>query len=262
MLDLSAVDLDLVVTALEDRSDPGGTWWIDGKSGDVWLWSLDLGLPAEDDPEQRPQARCIEPLPSRVGYGDLEDFIAGVQDRRGADLIHRAITGRGAFRRFKGTLVEFPELRQTWFEFHDRRMRRRAIQLLADEGLVHPHDAARAIGHLSESSAAIPSAHPRGCRTRSGVQSASPVRRSPGRCRALRLPRPRRRPPESDVDLAVILDNVASPWDELRHMDDVLWRHTLHAGITITATPIDRAAWSRPARPLVRAARAEGRALA
>lgn len=31
----------------------------------------------------------------------------------------------------------------------------------------------------------------------------------------------------SYVDLAVILDDLASPWDELRRMDEILWQHTL-----------------------------------
>jgi hypothetical protein len=64
--------------------------------------------------------------------------------------------------------------------------------------------------------------------------------------------------PDSDVDLAVILDQVASQWEELRRMDEVLWRHTLESGFTVSATPISRAAWAESRRPLVRAARADG----
>jgi predicted nucleotidyltransferase len=64
--------------------------------------------------------------------------------------------------------------------------------------------------------------------------------------------------PDSDVDLAVILDHVASRWEELRRMDDVLWRHTLATGLTVSATPISRATWAESRRPLVRAAKAGG----
>src|SRR5437660_8872035 len=64
---------------------------------------------------------CIDPVESGDGYRDMEDFITRVTDRRAADLLERAIAGRGAFRRFKDTLFEFPEVRERWFAFHDAR---------------------------------------------------------------------------------------------------------------------------------------------
>jgi hypothetical protein len=41
-------------------------------------------------------------------------------------------------------------------------------------------------------------------------------------------------------------------------MDDILWRHTLDSGVTISATPISRATWAESSRPLVRSAKADG----
>src|SRR6266511_4343421 len=78
----------------------------------------------------------IEPIPSREAYGDMEDFIDRVRDPRARDLLERAIAGRGAFRRFKDTLLDFQELREVWFAFHDARMERRVIEWLADQGLL------------------------------------------------------------------------------------------------------------------------------
>ncbi len=129
MLDLSRVDLGDAATALDDHSD-SGRWWIDADTGEVWLWSGDVDEEAAFDPELRPGARSIDPLPFSVGYRDMEDFIARVPGRRAADLLERAIAGRGAFRRFKDTLFEFPELRQAWFEFRDARIQSRAIEFL------------------------------------------------------------------------------------------------------------------------------------
>ena len=40
------------------------------------------------------------------------DFTERVRDPRAHDLLERAIEGRGAFRRFRGTLFEFPEPRE------------------------------------------------------------------------------------------------------------------------------------------------------
>ena len=56
----------------------------------------------------------------------MAEFVAGVHHRRAAELLDRAIAGRGAFRRFKDTLFEFPELREQWFRYRDARSRRRA----------------------------------------------------------------------------------------------------------------------------------------
>ena len=62
---------------------------------------------------------------------------------------------------------------------------------------------------------------------------------------------------ESDLDLLVVLDDLGSAWDELRRMDDVLWRHTERSGLAITALPVSQAAMSRPGDPTVICARAE-----
>jgi hypothetical protein len=87
----------------------------------------------------------VEPIPSWEAYGDMEDFIARVRDPRARDLLQRAIAGRGAFRRFKDTLLDFQELRRVWFLFHDARMQRRAIRWLADQGLLDGQVAEREV---------------------------------------------------------------------------------------------------------------------
>ncbi len=75
----------------------------------------------------------------------MELFIADVQDERAKDLLWRAIDGKGAFRRFRNTLAEFPELQTLWFSFHDRAMRRRAIEWLAESGVVEQDEAEKAL---------------------------------------------------------------------------------------------------------------------
>jgi hypothetical protein len=41
-------------------------------------------------------------------------------------------------------------------------------------------------------------------------------------------------------------------------MDQILWRHTLRSGVTVSATPISLRAWTEAQRPLVKPAQAEG----
>jgi predicted nucleotidyltransferase len=258
MLGLSSVDLGMVAMALEDHSSEG-SWWIDAATGEVWYWRDDDDDP-EFDPVQRDDARRIDPLPSGEGYGDMEDFIARVPDRRAADLLERAISGRGAFRRFKDTLFEFPELREVWFRFSDARMQRRAIEFLVDEGLVAEAQARPA---LAERDDPVLGEGPRVTDPKNVAAAvAADLRRlygerlvdvvlygSQARGEAVA---------DSDVDLAVILDDVVSPWEELRRMDDVLWRHTLESGFTVSAIPISRATWAEGRRSLVRAAKTDG----
>lgn len=261
MLDLSAVDLEDVVMALEDHSDLGSTWWIDARTGEVWLWSPDMDPDPEFDPAERDDVRQIWPLDSGVAYSDMEDFIAGVTDRRAADLLERAIAGRGAFRRFKDTLFEFPELRAAWFGLRDTRMRRRAIEFLLDEGLVAPETAERTLADLVDPPLGEGRADPR----RVAAAAAADLRRLYGdRLVDVVLYGSQARGdahPDSDVDLAVILEEMQSAWEELRRMDEVLWRRTLESGVTLSAIPLTRRTWEQANRPFVRAARAEGERL-
>lgn len=259
MLDLSIVDVGMLAMALEDHSSEG-SWWIDANTGEVWYWRPDDDEDPEFDPDEREDARVIDPLPSSEGYGDMEDFIARVPDRRAAAVLERAIAGRGAFRRFKDTLFEFPELREAWFRFSDTRMRGRAIGFLVDEGLVDEENACCALAELADPPVGD---GPRVSDAREvAAEVAADLRLLYGaRLVDVVLYGSQARgdaQPESDVDLAVILHDVSSPWEELRHMDDVLWRHTLASGLTISATPISRAAWVDSRRPLVRTAKADG----
>jgi hypothetical protein len=131
------VDIGARGEALEDHSD-FLHWFVDPGTGEVLLWTADSDEPNPDDRG----AYYVQPIPSDEAYSDLQDFTGRVSDRRAADLLARAIEGRGAFRRFKDTLFEFPQLREAWFAFHDTRMRRRAVEWLADAGLIDETSAA------------------------------------------------------------------------------------------------------------------------
>ncbi len=72
---------------------------------------------------------------SREGYGDMEDFIATVEDDHLRELLSVAIHGRGAFRRFKDVLYDYPRERKRWFEFADSQVRRRVLDWLESEGI-------------------------------------------------------------------------------------------------------------------------------
>ena len=264
MLDLQQVRLRALAEALEDHSQET-SWWFDPRTGDSDPY-LDPGF-ADHGEEEHPSDRGlipIEPIPSREAYGDMQDFIGQVRDPRVRDLLERAIAGRGAFRRFKDALQEHPELRRSWFSFHDARMERRAVEWLADQGLIDPAVVDR------ELQARIDPELPELAEGFDPVEVAAAVA---GDLQVLYGPRLRRvllfgswargdAHPESDIDRLVVLDQVDSPWDELQAMDEVLWRHSYRNDAVISAVPVAEHALHDAAHPLLIRAQAEGRAVA
>jgi Uncharacterised protein family (UPF0158) len=254
MLKPEQVDLADLALALEDHSDEH-TWWLDPETGAV---EPRFGTQARENGGRR--LIPVEPLPTAVGYGDMEDFVSRVRDPRARYLLERAIAGRGAFRRFKDTLLDYPELRRAWFKFHDARGERRAIDWLAERGLVAPEVAQDAIAQRSEPGVAdLP-----------GLLDAEGV--------AHRVTRDLRRlygdrlktvlltglwahgdaHPESEVELLVVLDEVADRWAEKERMDKIMWRHSVRHHTVVTATPVTDAQLRRGATPLLARARAHG----
>jgi len=68
---------------------------------------------------------------SHAAYGDMEDFIATVQDDYLRGRLSSAILGRGAFRRFKDALLDHPRERDRWFAFKDKQVQQRVLDWLA-----------------------------------------------------------------------------------------------------------------------------------
>jgi len=192
----------------------------------------------------------------------MEDFIAQVRDPRARELLERAIEGRGAFRRFKDTLFDFPELRAAWFKFHDARMLRQALEWLADEDLVDREAAEREMPgdpELPELSGPFdPFEIARGV--------AVDLRRLYGdRLQRVLLFGSWARGdahPESDIDLLVVLDRVDSPWEELARMDEILDRHSVEHETVVSVIPAAETELAEHTVPALIRAVTEGRVVA
>lgn len=258
MLELSAVDLDALVQALEDHSD-FLHWFLDPVTGEVIPWSEDMD--EEPNPEDR-GARYVDPLPSHEAYQDMEDFVARVPERRAADLLARAIEGRGAFRRFKDTLFEFPALREEWFAFHDVRMSRRAIEWLEDAHLIQPADAERALSKLEDPPVGGGVVDPWEVAARVAEELRDVFGDRLADVVVFGSYANGTATDDSDLDLAVVVRGADAPWEESRLIDEILWRHTLEAGITLSAFVVDAGDWDRARRPMLRTAKASGRSVA
>jgi hypothetical protein len=78
---------------------------------------------------------AIPQLETREAYQDMADFVGTVEDQVLRRLLEVAIDGRGAFRRFRTVLYDYPGERERWFAFKETHMRRRALDWLASEGI-------------------------------------------------------------------------------------------------------------------------------
>jgi hypothetical protein len=126
------VDLEELASLLE--GDPlGGGGRIDLISGGCWPQSLECGEEnGDEDDEDR--WLYVAPVGSREGYRDMELFIATVEDPAIVDCLEIAITGKGAFRRFKDVLSRWPQQLQRYYLLSNERQRGRARAWLAAEG--------------------------------------------------------------------------------------------------------------------------------
>jgi hypothetical protein len=242
MLDVNAVDLEELALALENNSWES-SWWIDSGTG-----ALEFCSPDEvgEDFDLRGLIR-VEPLSSREGYADMARFVDLVHSRRSRELLERAIQGRGAFRRFKDTLLELPDLREEWFSFHDRQMRRRGIEWLASAGLVDPVAADAVLEEEDDQDVGIAGAQDVASRAAVALRALYGLRlvevvlcgsnaRGDGAA-------------ETDIDLVVVLAGHVSPWDELRRLDDLLWKLSYEHAVMISALPISLDQWETGRAP-------------
>jgi predicted nucleotidyltransferase len=257
MLDLSAVDLEMLAQALEDHSYES-TWWLDRATGAVECrFEFDRSFDDLENLQSRDVVR-VEARSSRAGYQDMADFSALVGDPRANERLSRALQGRGAFRRFKDTLLDYPDLRKEWFAFHDGRMKARAIEWLAYQDLISEDVARSALDDLSEEPESI---GPLGA-TGVAELAAARLRDLYGdRLARVLLYGSQVRgdaDPDSDIDLLVVLRDMESPWDELRRMDDLLWRLSFEHGVTLSALAVTEDEVDNASRPVLIEARSEG----
>lgn len=138
MLDLDAIDVEEIATALADHTDSEHRWLIDPRTGELALWTNDTGIDGENPVElDELDLILIDPLPPHVWYRDMVDFAEGISDRFAGERLHRSLEGKGPFRRFKDELYErHPDLISSWHAFREAKARARAVQWLAEEGLI------------------------------------------------------------------------------------------------------------------------------
>lgn len=265
MLDLEKMNLRDLAEALQDHSDYT-SWWLDPHTGEVESWSTDdmFTDPPEGEPPEERGWRFIEPLSSHEAYADMADFADAVPDPQAAGRLHRAITGRGAFRRFKDELFELGELRNSWFVFRDARMIGRAVEWLVDEQLVSDAGAQRYLdAHPPPEQPELTG--PFDVDAMSGAVARDLRELYGSRIEQVLLFGSWARgdaTEESDVDFLVILQGDTDPIAERRRMAEVVWQHSQRAERVVSVIVVSQEDYQRRGTPFLVRIAAEGQEVA
>ncbi|MEX1025339.1 MAG: UPF0158 family protein [Planctomycetota bacterium] len=130
------MDANEIIMALES-SGTGFDWYLDLSSGEVVPIVDDLldevSLEALD--AQPDRFFPIEPMESYEAFNIMEAFVAGLPPGAPSTRLAAALGQRRPFRNFKDALLEWPEIREQWFRFHDACMREVAEAWIAEHDL-------------------------------------------------------------------------------------------------------------------------------
>lgn len=131
-----AVDLDEVADLLQGDTELSYGGYVDLESGQTWPSSVFDALDDEvPDLEADPDRYLFVPNEgSREAWEDMNDFAQTVSDAAAREQLLDAITGRGAFSRFRRVLDRHEDLLSSWRIFETERRLSRARAWLADAG--------------------------------------------------------------------------------------------------------------------------------
>lgn len=130
-----AIDPDDLLFALSSGApyqEP--LWYLDRETGAVLLDHEDSDDLSEDFGDD-PRYLYIEPFESSRSYEVMQDFVESVPESRAAEALQRALDGRKPFRHFKDALLDYPDLREQWFQYEREAQLRMAMRWLDDHDI-------------------------------------------------------------------------------------------------------------------------------
>lgn len=139
------VDYEMIRMAMEDTSRDYMEYYLDTETGQVIVLSEEAARHAEEDDDikiqelpdwQKAEIEIAQNIqnnnddryinipekPTYESYGLMVDFTEIVEDELLRDKLNIALDGKGAFRRFKNVLKEYPDYEKKWFAFKATKM--------------------------------------------------------------------------------------------------------------------------------------------
>jgi nicotinamidase-related amidase len=127
------LDWEALAVAFENQL-PNSHSYLELSTGKVHTQNNAPGVPPQP-PGPAEDFMYIQPRPSREGYRTMQRFIEEVSEPKLKEALAAALVGKGAFRRFKDQLLDYPEVRQQWFAFKDAEVYAYIRDWLAREGV-------------------------------------------------------------------------------------------------------------------------------
>jgi len=129
-----SIDLAELETALEDNN--GGEYFFLPDSAEIHFRPSEdmFDEDTEEDEEsaipEDAEVLSVDPIPSHERFRWMEDFIRSVHSIAAQSVLRNALRQKKPFRHFKDALLQYPAVRQQWFQFEADRMRQEAIALI------------------------------------------------------------------------------------------------------------------------------------
>jgi hypothetical protein len=133
-IDLSELELAF------DNSSWEAEYYLDRETGDIILIGSMItditGITQQiEDVSNRERYLQVPHADSREEHSNMERFAASVQDTALRQRLDVALKGKGAFRRFKDALLDYPSERERWFRFQADRVQQRILDWLDSEDI-------------------------------------------------------------------------------------------------------------------------------
>ena len=152
------VDLEMIASAMDDIARVDMNYYLDKETGEVIFLLEEISRYVEEEDEnlrkelldwQKKDIKVAQDIlfknPDRYiyipegspcnGYDLMVEFAETIEDDLLREKLHIALDGKGAFRRFKNVIADYPDYREKWFRFRDERINKKVIEWLNSMGI-------------------------------------------------------------------------------------------------------------------------------
>jgi hypothetical protein len=149
------VDVEDIAMIMENQDRFGSQYYLDTETGETVVipdelmsafeqgesceglpaWELELVPMAKEIFEGSERYEEISTRPSHEGYNLMVEFAEGVTNRKIQRELSIALDGKGAFRRFKNVLRDYPDVEREWFKFKAERDKEEVKEWLESIGI-------------------------------------------------------------------------------------------------------------------------------
>lgn len=160
------IDIDEIAFIMETSDEFGSVTLFDTKTGEIVSIPNELMSAVESDDEEalqdipdweRDLIETAESIandesgrfadiprkPSFEAYNLMVEFSNSVENKRLKEKLSIALDGKGAFRKFKNVISDYPEEEKRWFAFKGKRMREEVVEWLNDLGIETIEDSSK-----------------------------------------------------------------------------------------------------------------------